>query len=169
MNILPARIAALVLLTLFALPNPATGQEAAVPLEPAKQQMLFRGEYSNYAWGYRHHGWYVDAKGGIYTFQYVKLGSRTKLKTVVPKRVGQVDPKTLNAKRSLIPLAAKSTLVRKHAAYDAGVSTLTAYLPDKETGKYREVELSVSGDVKGENPSTAAKELVRWLTSLKPE
>ncbi len=83
--------------------------------------------------------------------------------------LGQVPPaerRSLAGAAALIGRAAAGPITRRHAMYDAGEATLTAFVLDPERGAYRAVLLSGSGDQTILNHAPAAADLLGRLKAL---
>jgi len=158
-------------------PTPAAspGWEAPVPLD--RVRALFAGEYENHAWGYQHHGWYIDPAGDIYAYRYAArrmAGASTDPAAAPvryaarPTKVGHIDARTLTAKRALIARAVGGKVVSTGMANDAGTYTVRAFLRDP-AGKRPAVAVPLykAGDTANENTAPAAKALSAWLRTLR--
>ena len=149
--------------------------ENSTELDPTEKKMVFRYEYWNNARGFQHHGWYINELGDIYKYGYDLVidpknpGNRKYKFKTPPTLVGRVTPEVLAEKRKLISHAANGIYSERSAANDAGESTITAFVPDAKTGKFRKIVLNKTGDYEGSNSSPKAAELVDWLKTAVPE
>ena len=143
--------------------NPPTlRSNVTVPLDPAKEKMVFR--YENGPYKPRNtRSWYIDEQGNIYEYSYK---SDRKSFIIPPTLVGHVAPKILAAKRKLIERAAKGNLTFRRGPTDTGSSKTVAFLANIETGEYREIALSISGTAVGINNTPEAMELLKWLQQV---
>ena len=127
--------------------------------------MVFLHEFSNFAWVPQHNGWYIDAKGNIYTF-HAKRGQPTTLEP--PVRVGHVPAGVLARERRLILPASHGTLQTRTTGADMGEDTFAAFLADAKGGSPRRIVLVMRGDLSGENMTPAGQSLLAWLRSVAP-
>jgi hypothetical protein len=143
-----------------------------------EQVYLCEQSYTNFAWGYRHSGTYVDRDGRVYRFTVAKRVTparqkavteaeleakysqgRTLLRTVAPEEVARM--------RGLIAAASKGSYSeRKPTAADFGANVSACFLYDPAAKTYRAIELDVSGDWTYRNTSAAAAQLTDWLTAI---
>ncbi len=150
---------------------------ADAPLDPTRQAIIFRYEYSNNARIFQQQGWYMDKKGGVYKYSYERIfDSRDSHKMkfhlkfkVRPTLIAQVSPDVLAEKVTLIKKITSGTYTEKRAANDAGTGTVSLFSADAATGEYREIKLVTHGDYEGKNNSTETEELLEWLDSVIPE
>jgi hypothetical protein len=165
-------IAALVPLLAQGAAQPATSR--VVP-----QRFVCERSHTNFAWGYRHAGVFVDGTGAIYSFSTVKHHARDpktpagltegdmEAKYGPAKLVGTVPAERLLAMYRLIPAAAKGRQSRRTSfAFDFGSLVSSCYVFDAAAGRYQEVELDVKGDWAYHNLAPEAKTLASWLVSL---
>jgi hypothetical protein len=141
-----------------------------------EQAVYFEYRYVNFAWGYREHGWLMDGEGVIRAFDmpegYVlpdSLGLISEADilhnlSLTDSIVETVDREDLLEYVKLIPAAAEGeTGEMQHSAYDAGSSTLAAFMYDDRAGAYQYVFLGLSGNWEQFNEAPEAKVLVSWL------
>ncbi len=149
-----------------------------------KQKFLCESSHTNFAWGFSHHGIYVDNQGNVYKFDYGTNAEPWPLVPVPPdsvteqaleeryshgrKLIGKIDSKDLLEKYRLIAPASKGQY-SKHVQQgaDQGGNAEICYLYDEATGRYTDIELREQGDWSYENLSPEAKQLAEWLKSLK--
>lgn len=147
-----------------------------------KQKFLFETSYTNFAWGYQHRGTYIDNQGNVYEFAY-KPGDKhwqpqqpdslteRELEEQYShgrKLIRTIERKELLEKYRLIEKAAKGEFSKRVSrGADMGAYVSSCYLYDEHTGRYRRVELRVTGDWSYENLSPAAGELADWLERAK--
>lgn len=151
--------------------------------EPADdaQEYLFEHEYVNWAWGYNHWGWHINARGEVHAYTYAPgdtfwdpaSWSRPTLAELTEKyghareRVLTVDADTLRAKRRLIDAAAAGSYSDSlNILADAGTSAYICYRYDADEERYQRIVLTQWGDWQYENTSPSARELVSWLKTL---
>lgn len=149
--------------------------KTTAPLDPAKQKMIFRYEYRNYARRFQQEGWYIDEQGRVYKYSYERIpdpqsANRFKLVfKVAPTLIAQIKPEILAEKRKLLKAVEKGKYTERQAANDAGTGTVSAFFADAQTGEYREVKLLTRGDYEGSNNAPEAEALVKWLIAVVPE
>lgn len=146
-----------------------------------QQKVLFEYHYINNAWGYRHHGFYVDNEGNVYSYDYDKSGERWRpqakddlteqalLSKYAPakKLIGTVTPKLLWEMFKLIDAASKGRYSNKRTtARDAGSAAYLAYSFDSNAMKYKPIELCVTGDITYRNTAGSAGVLCHWLSTV---
>ncbi len=147
----------------------------AAPLDPAQQKMVFRYEYWNYARGFQHKGWYMDEQGGVYKYSYERVldpqkPSEIKFKfKVSPTLIAQITPEVLAEKRELLKKVEKGKYRDLQGANDAGTRTISAFIADTKTGKFREIILVEKGDFEGINTAPETGELIEWLFGAVPK
>jgi hypothetical protein len=140
----------------FPYPNPFPRQPTPRPQPQPKK--LFQSEYTNYAWGYVHSGWYINDDGKVYSF--LNKGNSPEDGDEI-EFVGTIDPATLEEKRGLISAASQGPYSeRTNTAFDAGTHVYSAFLGETE------ILLKESGDWSQENLSPAASDLVSWLQEV---
>ncbi len=145
------------------------------PLDPAKQKMVFRYEYWNYAREFQHKGWYVDEQGGVYKYIYERVlvpqkPSEIKFKfKVSPTLIAQITPEVLTEKRKLLKKIEKGKYRELQGANDAGTQTISAFIVDTKTGKLRELILVKKGDFVGINNAPETQKLIEWLFGAVPK
>lgn len=153
----------------------APAQKAAT--QPPK--IYCERSYTNFAWGYQHHGIYVDPQGNLYSYSY-----QPKDKPWSPKQeaaptaaeleekyshgrklVRQLAPQEWQDKRKLVAAASKGKLSeRKQSGADMGSNVCRCYMA--EGAGFKQVELRVQGDWSYENLAPSAKVLATWLEAL---
>jgi uncharacterized protein YceK len=154
-------------------------------IPPTKQLILFQYSYINYAWGYQNRGWFINnhglakayrvrdreawhdpstsgpdsgyissaalfsdsAQAGHTFFEY----SHFMLSGMIPHITGAVGGPFSEVTRS---------------AYDAGQMKYSCYYWDDAKGMYKDVLLSLSGDLTQTNLSPDADTLLEWLQGL---
>lgn len=147
--------------------------------EAVKQKVLFEIQYINHAWGFVHHGVYVDRTGAVYRYdregepwRAERDSSFTEAELLDKysrgrERIGQIDTETLSERVTWIDAAAGGRLTAPDfVCNDAGVLSFLAYQYDAETQRYTPVILRQSGDLFRENTSSRAEQLVTWLRTL---
>ncbi|MFN7929799.1 MAG: hypothetical protein U0Y68_18010 [Blastocatellia bacterium] len=146
------------------------------------QKIYCEQSYTNFAWGYQHHGIYVDSEGNLYSYSY-----QPKDKPWSPKQdaaptaaeleekyshgrqfIRKLDAQEWEAKRKLFAAAHDGKLSdRKQSGADMGANICRCYVSDEAGQQYKEVTLRVQGDWSYENLAPSAKTLADWLESLR--
>ena len=145
------------------------------------QKVYCERSYTNFAWGYQHHGIYVDAEGNLYSYSY-----QPKDKPWSPKQsdaptaeeladkyshgkklVRKIESQEWQAKLKLVAAASQGKLSkRKQSGADMGSNVCRCYVFDEANSRFKEVELRVQGDWSYENLAPSAKALADWLEAL---
>ncbi len=138
--------------------------------------------YTNFAWGYQHHGIYVDTEGNLYSYSY-----QPKDKPWSPKQdnaptaqeledkyshgkklIRKIEPQEFQAKLKLLASASQGQMSkRKQSGADMGSNVCRCYVSDAAGQSYKQIELRVQGDWSYENLAPSAKALADWLESLR--
>lgn len=146
----------------------------SIPLSPAEQKMLFRFEYWKRGDVLQHKGWYMDESGKVYKYSYdLKKNPQNPNSydfnfKMLPTLFVQAKPEELTKLRELLTKVERGKYTEKEVAYDKGTAEISAFLPDSETGKYREVRLASIGDIEGINDAPETEELIVFLKSIVP-
>lgn len=146
---------------------------------PDDQPVYFEYHYSNHAWGFQEHGWFIDKEGNIRSFNkpesfvqgligaYLSLEELEHNLGLTDSIIGNVDPKDLEKYINFIPAASEGAIGKsKSIAADAGSSVLSCYMYDPDMDAYQYVFLAQSGDWEQFNLSTGAEKLVDWLADF---
>lgn len=150
----------------------------AAPDSTAEPRIFCDTSHINSAWGYQQRGVYVDPEGNVYSYGGDKVWSPKQPESPTEqeleeqysqgrKPIGKVDAQELHEKYRLVEPASRGQLSKpiQHGA-DQGESVSRCYMFDAAAGRYREVELKVTGDVSYENLAPSARELTKWLESI---
>lgn len=146
----------------------------SLPLIPTEQKMLFRFEYWKSGDVLQHKGWYMDESGKVYKYSYdlkknpQNPNSYNLSFKMLPTLFAQAKPEELTKLRELLTKVERGKYTEKEVAYDKGTAEISAFLPDVETGKYREVRLASIGDVEGINDAPETEELIVFLKNIFP-
>ncbi len=187
----PISICALMLLTaLFlvscgsnvgetAIMNPDNNPDPENQRVPAQdQEVLFEVSYTNFAWGYRLGGFYVDRRGDVYSFSRGPEDERWhpaesghlleqdlhEKYSINKDRLGTIDRGTLSSMVDLIGQASVGEMTEPVGrCNDFGGRSFVAYVQDGLTGEYKNIVLYQYGDWARRNKSSAAVELFEWL------
>ncbi len=140
------------------------------------QPVVFEFEYINHAWGYRHHGFFIEGDGQIRGYgqpkEWRKIDSSGYIREsdllfnldqadTVYGRAGEDD---LLYHFGLIDDARYGKIKELDLNMaDAGVASIYAYYRHEISGRLERVFLACSGDLNRENTSSAARMIVFWL------
>jgi hypothetical protein len=83
--------------------------------------LAFLCQYSNHAWGRRHHGWYITRGGELYSFKLDGGSYHT-------KKEGQIPSDELAEHQQLLEALASEPWEERHHMCDAGVYRVTGFL-----------------------------------------
>lgn len=145
-------------------------------LSDIRQEILFKSEFMNAAWGYHHNGILITKEGEIYGFNLPEGWNLPDEKGVISSSLlmenlvkadtllGKVEPGDLiNYLNKLYDVDPDNLSDPETQMYDAGVRTFSGYIYDEKTDKYREVLLRQTGDLYIENMSREAAKIYKWL------
>jgi hypothetical protein len=150
-----------------------------------KHPVLFGYSYVNYAWGYQNRGWLINNHGLAKAYNVRERNSWHDPSASGPDS-GYISANDLVANYNraghlilefshlmlyqripLIDRAARGELSEPtRTAYDRGQMKYFCYNWDPAKGKYKEVLLSLEGDLTQTNLSPAADTLLEWLKGL---
>jgi len=146
--------------------------------------VYFQFEYINFAWGYSHHGFFIDGEGNVMRYEQPMLDSNivwtrivegdlyseTELKdnyAHATNLLTTVDLKDLLKQVNQIPDINLTNLSEPEGqSFDGGTFTLYAFLWDKEENKYQRILLEARGDIAQKNQSPTAESIVDWLLEV---
>ena len=147
------------------------------------QKILFECYYINYAWGYNHHGFFIDNDGKI--MNYSQHGNYSDENWNFPDNEGNIskqdltenlqktsinetsiDKSTLKIYSDKISLVKNDDYTEYHAMCDAGANVCVCYLYNENTGMYKQLILSQEGDWVIINNNEYAKQISDWLKSI---
>ncbi len=141
--------------------------------------VLFQYEYVNYAWGYRHHGFMIDAGGKVKGFRQPKDWIEPDSMGFISKEnllhnLAQCD--TLCTTVSSLEVTANYSDIDEirtgkiidngMVMADAGTGVLSAWYWNEKVGKYESVFLISNGDVYKVNDHPDVKAMVDWLKRI---
>jgi len=154
---------------------------------PTTQIVLFHFSYFNAAWGYQNRGWFVNNHGLVKAYRvtdmnlwhdpaqsgpdsgYISEKDLLADYKLADKVVFEFSHFILSKRIKQIGDAAKGELsTPTRTAYDAGRRKYSAYYFDQNKRMYKEVVLSISGDLSQTNLSSTADTLNGWLGDLDP-
>ena len=143
------------------------------------EPVVFEYEYINHAWGYRHHGFYIENDGHIRGYNMPKEWKETdSTGTISASDVkfnisqcdslyGKVDKEDLLYHFGLLEDAGNGKIRELPITMaDAGVGTLYGYYLDPHNNMMQRVFLACNGDVNKENITSAARMITTWLIEV---
>ncbi len=125
------------------------------------ENAIFEVEHGNHAWSRAHHGFYIDAEGNVYKYNYGNYKPEPE-----HERVGTVSFAVLSEKAALIEEASSGEIVETSVACDAGATDYLAYFFNPVTQTRKRVLLFADGNQVKKNTSSAANALTDWLKSV---
>jgi hypothetical protein len=144
-----------------------------------KQHILFQYDYINYAWGYVHEGFYVDAEGKIlqyknpenwnfhsqdYNLNEKQLAENLSKCSLSEVKIDKVD---LGKFSSYIKnIASSKVTAKKSAGADAGTSVYICYNFNEQSGIYVGTLIKMEGDYTCENLNFYSKKVSMWLSEI---
>ena len=168
-----------------AIMNPGGDSDPDNQRVPAKdQEILFDVTYTNFAWGYRLSGFYIDRRGDVYSFSrgpdderwqphdwdHISEQDLRDKYSINKDRLGTIDRGTLTSMVDMVGQASVGEMTdRVNRCNDFGGRTWAAYVQDPNTGEYEKIRLYQSGDWAQRNKSSAAATLFEWLRDVAGE
>jgi hypothetical protein len=144
----------------------------------ANQLVLFKVEYSNYAWGYSHSGILIDSSGNVGYFKYPKNWHSIDTSGYISvsemnDNLSQIDTFYLTVDKNillknfnLVQYAAEGEISKPdNSGADMGETVYSAFLYDSVAGKYKHVLINQFGDWSRINKSPEASQILHWLSS----
>jgi len=145
-----------------------------------KQTILFQLEYVNYAWGYRHNGFFIDNEGNVLTYSnpedWIFPDNDFCLnETQVAKNIGsciqsgiKIPKEELHKYTNYIKnIASSKVTAMKNVAADAGSLEYICFQFSESTGKYKGYLIKMEGDFTCENLNFYSKKVASWLRDIK--
>jgi len=134
----------------------------------------------NYAWGYSHHGLFIDSTGMLYTFSFAQSDSigYFNMSNPTPSAVYNklfekgvatgktVSRDTLILMQSLVDSAAAGTLTLGGGCNDFGIYRYSAFMRRGLNNEVTEAICHQIGDETICNSSSAAKTIAGWLNTI---
>jgi len=144
-----------------------------------KQGILFQFEYINYAWGYQHHGYFIDNKGSVLTYSNPEEWNfpQTDL-TISEEEISENLTKCLDINVSVPQseilkysnyiknIASSKVTALKNVAADAGSSEYICYQFSESTHTYKGYLIKMEGDFTCENLNFYSKKVVTWMKDI---
>jgi hypothetical protein len=173
MKSLPKKIINIMLLSLL-----ITGCKKNLMISD-KQVLLFQYEYINYAWGYQHTGFIIDADGNVlkynnpenWNFQEDDYPlSESQISDNISKciRTGVKIPEEELHKYSnhIKNIASSKVTAMKNVAADAGSMEYLCYQYSENTKTYKRYIIKMEGNFKCENLNFYSKKVVEWMKDI---
>jgi len=163
----------LLLLTLF-----SCEKEFPEP-DDIRQEILFKVEYVNYAWGHTHNGIIIGRDGLVYEFSLPDSWNYPDTNGIISAdALGEnlalslpgsdtLDPEVLLLYLNKLYKVDPEDLTESETqCYDCGATLFSGYFYDEATEDYQEVLLRETGSVYIENRSVQAKQISEWLSTI---
>lgn len=152
------------------------------PLELPQQDILFKYEYTNFAWSPQQKGWLLDSAGFILEFENPSLWQAADQNGAITlqqmnSNLSQTTPSNIQlSKESLGELAVNiqeaisgALADPKNNSADMGALILSAYTFDPQTNTYTEHVLQQEGDLIRENTLRLARQLAEALKNIQKQ
>ncbi len=136
-------------------------------------------DYRNWAWGYKHNGWMMDAEGNVLSFDlpakwndpdslgYISEAALLENLSYCGKKVAKETKRKIYQNNQLIEGAAKGNVsLQDGGARDMGTSTYICYRYDAARKLYKKITLKMEGDIEAVNESDDAAKIVKWMKKL---
>ena len=141
-----------------------------------KQAILFQLDYVNYAWGYQHHGFIIDNKGNILTYNNPEEWNFPDNNLVLNEiQVAENISKCIQTGKKISKeelqkytnyienIASSKVTALKNVAADAGSLEYVCYQFSESTGTYKGYLIKMEGDFTCENLNFYSKKLAAWM------
>jgi len=145
-------------------------------IELNNETLLFQMDYVNFAWGFRHYGWYINNEGEMRAYSspvdwkladesdYFDHDDLLQNYSQADKIIAQIDLDEIKEKSKLIEGTLNGELSEQDCpGADQGSFNLYCYYWDEEKNKYKQQFLSTSGDCNQVNTTKEAQELIEFL------
>lgn len=144
-----------------------------------KQAILFQFDYVNYAWGYQHHGFIIDNKGNILTYNNPEEWNFPDNNLVLNEiQVAENISKCIQTGKKISKeelqkytnyienIASSKVTALKNVAADAGSLEYVCYQFSESTGTYKGYLIKMEGDFTCENLNFYSKKVVAWMRDI---
>ena len=144
-----------------------------------KQAILFQFDYVNYALGYHHHGFIIDNKGNILTYNNPEEWNFPDNNLVLNEiqvaeniskciQTGKKIPKEELQKYTnyIENIASSKVTALKNVAADAGSLEYVCYQFSESTGTYKGYLIKMEGDFTCENLNFYSKKVSAWMKDI---
>jgi hypothetical protein len=142
------------------------------------QLVLFKVEYTNYAWGYSHSGILIDSSGKVGYFKnpenwhsidtsgYISESEMNDNTSQIDSFYLTVDKNILLKNFNLVLYAADGEISKPiNSGADMGETVFSAFLYDSVAGEYKHILINQSGDWSRNNKSPEARQILDWLST----
>ena len=165
-------------------------QKDNILVPPDSQTILFECAYVNYAWGYSHHGFFIDHQGRVLVYSQFELhGHPEHVDWNFPDNQGNISEQDLMEnmqKATISDIVIDSGTLKKYAkkiysvtddnyrtqsvkGADMGTWCYACYRYDENTGTYKVISLlqkMENVDWVSKNNNKYAKQISGWLESI---
>jgi len=141
-----------------------------------KQAILFQLDYVNYAWGYQHHGFIIDNKGNILTYNNPEEWNFPDNNLVLNEiQVAENISKCIQTGKKISKeelqkytnyienIASSKVTALKNVAADAGSLEYVCYQFSESIGTYKGYLIKMEGDFTCENLNFYSKKVAAWM------
>ena len=152
---------------------------SAKKILPDYGRILFEVEYTNSAWGYRLHGFFINRSGGVFRYDHSDVQWNPVNHDSIPadelaekfshsaQFIKIIPSDTLTAKCGFVSSAFQGPLTDPvHPCADVGITSYQAFIFDSTRAIYQRVLLYQAGDLGVINLNASAKPLYQWLMSI---
>jgi hypothetical protein len=146
------------------------------------QDIFFKFEYVNYAWGFQHYGFMVDVKGRVLTFNDPPKWNFSDNDHLISRAQVQENISYCTESEKVIPqlqlskfmkyidkIASSKITAQKNIGADKGTSTFVCYQFSENTSLYKETIIKMEGDANCENLNYFSKKVVEWMREIGKE
>ncbi len=147
------------------------------PQQPLPARMFLESEYVNNAWGYAHWGWVIDTAGNVVSYDIGKSGSGWRgnesgyyTEAELLDKVhhcdtlrGSIPVDTLLWLQGLVASVGNTYSDTARVGADMGAFVSSCYVFVRDSSKYHQIILRVTGDYQYHNTSPAAVALANWI------
>jgi len=143
------------------------------------QEVLFQFEFANYAWIPEHGGFLIDSSGNVRNFNMPEnwhyadsngwISENDMKENLLNSQSTSltINKDTLIYYYTMIWKASKGEISKpRQVANDKGSTTISGFIYDNGTKKYKEIVIRQFGDIEVENNSQAASGIYNWLINL---
>jgi hypothetical protein len=143
------------------------------------QAIFFQFDYVNYAWGYQHHGFIIDASGNVLVYENPEkwnfpdtdynLSSEQVMENIAvckPSGTKVSDEELKKYAGYINNIASSKVTALKNVAEDAGSSEFICYRYSAENSMYKGSLIKMEGDFTCENLNFYSKKVVAWMEQI---
>jgi len=143
------------------------------------QVILFQYDYVNYAWGYNHHGFFIDSEGNIlaydnpedwnfpgqnYVISQSQLDENLSKCSNVARKVTAEEIEKYS--KYIHNIASSKVTALKNASADAGKAEYLCYQFSEFYGSYKGTLIKMEGDNTCENLNFHSKRVAMWIKEI---